>query len=111
MFRLTQSVHEVDQPPRLILVPQVHIRRLVDDDRLEIRSDGDVIRRPERLFAQVGKGEPGDLVHGPGDLNFTTVHVDRRGGACGVHRFNHLDLNERDELTVSQAQTHLVDPA
>lgn len=73
--RLTQGVHQVDQPSRLILMSQIHIRRLVDDDRLEIRGDRDVIRRAESFLAQVGKGELGDLVYRPGNLDFSTIDV------------------------------------
>jgi hypothetical protein len=84
-LRLTQRINQVDQPPSLILVLQVHVRRFVDNDGLKIRSERDVIRRPERFFTQVGKGEPCDLVDSPRDFDLSSIHIDRRLGACTGH--------------------------
>ena len=79
--RLTQRINQVDQPPGLVLVLEIHVRRLVDDDRLEIRSESDVIRRSKGFLTQVGECESSDLVNSPRDFDFSPINVDRRLGA------------------------------
>ena len=79
--RLTQRINQVDQPPGLVLVLEIHVRRLVDDDRLEVGSESNVIRRPKGFLTQVSECKPSDLVNGPRDFDFSPVDIDRRLGA------------------------------
>jgi len=63
-------------------VLQIHVRRLVDDNRLEIGSESDVVGRSEGFLAQVGECESSDLVNSPRDFDLSSVNVDRCLGPC-----------------------------
>ena len=60
---------------------EIHVRRLVDDDRLEIRSESDIVGRSKGFLAEVSECKPSDLVNGPRDFDFSPVDIDRRLGA------------------------------
>ena len=61
---------------------EIHVRRLVDDDRLEIRSESDIVGRSKGFLAEVSECKPSDLVNSPRDFDLSSVNVDRCLGPC-----------------------------
>ena len=58
--RHAPTINERDEPPRLVPLAQPHPRNILHEDRPELPGDLEIVRRAERLVAQVGKGEAGD---------------------------------------------------